>query len=70
MEQLKKKVTKRFVLGASCLIFRSNSLKQFLLIKRLHPPNIGSWCLPGGHIEFHEDIVAAMKREFLEETGY
>ncbi|VDN15123.1 unnamed protein product, partial [Dibothriocephalus latus] len=29
----------------------------------------GSWYLPAGHVERHEDLVTAIRREFLEESG-
>jgi 8-oxo-dGTP diphosphatase len=29
----------------------------------------GTWCLPGGFIEFDEDFITAARREVLEETG-
>lgn len=29
----------------------------------------GTWCLPGGFIEFDEDFITAAHREILEETG-
>ncbi len=29
----------------------------------------GTWCLPGGFIEFEEDFISAAHREILEETG-
>jgi len=69
MESKKKTIAKRFVLGAACLIFRTPEYKQFLLIKRSHSPCKGAWCLPGGHVEFHEDLIDTMKRELMEETG-
>jgi ADP-ribose pyrophosphatase YjhB (NUDIX family) len=42
--------------------------KELLLVRR-----IGSyadqWCIPCGHVEWDEDIRAAARREFKEETG-
>jgi 8-oxo-dGTP diphosphatase len=29
----------------------------------------GTWCLPGGRVEFGESLAAAATREFAEETG-
>ncbi len=41
---------------------------KFLLVK-----NVASsgdfWCLPGGGIETGEDLVSALRREIIEETG-
>ncbi len=42
---------------------------EILLAKRGHEPFEGKWCIPGGHIEFGEHPVDAVKREVLEETG-
>lgn len=42
---------------------------KFLLIKRIKPPYIGFWCLPGGKVEFGENIEEAVKREIKEEAG-
>lgn len=40
-----------------------------LLIQRGNPPSAGSWSLPGGGQEVGETIVAAGRREVMEETG-
>jgi 8-oxo-dGTP diphosphatase len=54
------------ILAVGALIIRDH---QVLLIQRAHPPMQGEWSLPGGHIEFGETIIAALKREVREETG-
>lgn len=41
---------------------------KVLLLKRNVKPT-GSWCLPGGRIEFRESAESAAKREVFEETG-
>jgi 8-oxo-dGTP pyrophosphatase MutT (NUDIX family) len=40
---------------------------KFLLVRNLASPTF--WCLPGGKIEDGEDVVTAMERELVEETG-
>ena len=40
-----------------------------LLALRNHDPFNGYWCLPGGHIEFGEEVEDALYREIAEETG-
>ena len=42
---------------------------KILLIRRKDHPFIGQWALPGGFIEFHEDMEEAVLRELAEETS-
>ena len=48
-----------------------NEEGKILLLKRskLNKFFIGKWQLPGGKVEFGEDIQKAIKREIYEETG-
>jgi ADP-ribose pyrophosphatase YjhB (NUDIX family) len=40
-----------------------------LLLVRRSGSYAGTWCLPCGHVERGEEVRAAAKREFKEETG-
>ncbi|CAM3256277.1 NUDIX hydrolase [Paracoccus nototheniae] len=42
---------------------------QVLLVRRANPPDAGFWGFPGGKVEAGETLLAAAKRELLEETG-
>ena len=42
---------------------------QLLLIKRRNHPWIGRWALPGGFVEYDEDLDTAVLRELKEETN-
>ena len=43
---------------------------KVLLIKRKDHPFIHDWAMPGGFINFDEDMETAVQRELAEETGY
>ncbi|MDD5634045.1 MAG: NUDIX hydrolase [Candidatus Omnitrophica bacterium] len=51
----------------ACLVLRDKT--ELLLIRRGIEPAKGRWALPGGFIEFTEDVETAGKRELFEETG-
>ena len=42
---------------------------SLLMIRRGRPPSEGRWSLPGGRVEWAEDLVRALRREMAEETG-
>lgn len=47
----------------------TRTISKVLLIKRGNHPSIGWWALPGGFVEYREDIDQAALRELKEETG-
>lgn len=53
--------------GVGVYIFNSNN--QLLLGLRKSPHGEGTWCPPGGHLEYGESFEAAAIREVKEETG-
>ncbi|BCU69498.1 NUDIX hydrolase [Stygiolobus caldivivus] len=53
--------------AVGCVILDSS--KRVLLVKRKHPPNQGSWAIPGGKVSYGELIDEALKREMREELS-
>jgi 8-oxo-dGTP diphosphatase len=53
-------------IGVGVIVIKDNKV---LLGKRKNAHGEGSWCFPGGYLEFNEDIEGCAKREVLEETG-
>lgn len=48
------------------LIYSADSL---LLIRRKNPPFKDCWALPGGFVDYGENVESACRREMLEETS-
>ncbi|MBU1204900.1 MAG: NUDIX domain-containing protein [Nanoarchaeota archaeon] len=57
---------KRPKVGVGIIVIKDNKV---LLGKRKNSHGEGSWCFPGGHLEFNESLENCAKREVLEETG-
>jgi 8-oxo-dGTP diphosphatase len=55
------------IVGVAAVIW--NGRREVLLIRRTKQPRLGEWSLPGGKVEFGENLVVALKREIREETG-
>lgn len=45
------------------------NISKVLLIKRGNHPSIGWWAMPGGFVDFRENLDVAAARELEEETG-
>lgn len=53
--------------GAGALIL--NEKNEILLMKRKKDPEAGYWSIPGGRVDFLEQIEKTIKREIREELG-
>ncbi len=42
---------------------------KVLMLRRSGAHGQGTWCFPGGHLEFDEEVEDCAKRETLEESG-
>lgn len=58
-----------FNVGASVSGICTRSNGDVLLLKRMRPPRVGTWTLPGGFVEPGETGIDALRREVYEETG-
>lgn len=54
------------LVGTACFVVREGKL---LLMRRLGSHGAGTWCTPGGHLDFGEAPAACAARETREETG-
>jgi len=55
------------VVGVGAVVFDDEG--RILLIKRGREPQKGLWAVPGGKVEYGEEMRAAARREVAEETG-
>lgn len=53
--------------GLGVYIF--NDENEILFLKRKGAHGAGTWCPPGGHLEFRESFIDCAKREVEEEVG-
>lgn len=62
----KNNMSQRPGVGVGVLVTRDD---QVLLMRRQNSHGDGTWCPPGGHLEFGEPVEECATREALEETG-
>jgi len=59
-------IMKRPCVGVGVVVIKGGKV---LLGKRKNAHGEGSWCFPGGHLEFNESVEECAVREVREETG-
>jgi len=59
-------MNKRPAVGIAVIIFKD---RKVLLGKRKNAHGEGTWCFPGGYLEYGESFETCAQREVLEETG-
>ncbi|MFA6492690.1 MAG: NUDIX domain-containing protein [Patescibacteria group bacterium] len=64
---MKKEKLDRPKVGVGVYIL--NNKKELLLMKRKGSHGEGTWCPPGGHLEYNETFEKCAKRETKEEVG-
>lgn len=64
LREMGRHILRRPVVGV--LAVARDQSGRYLLIRRA---DTGTWCMPGGTIEWGETIEASLRREVLEETG-
>jgi len=67
MSQTQQQKDLRPKVGVGVYIF--NSKNEILFLRRQGAHGEGSWCPPGGHLEFGESFVDCARREVFEEVG-
>lgn len=59
-------MTDRPSVGVGVFVFKDG---KFLLGKRVGKHGFGTWCVPGGYLEYAETFEQCAAREVMEETG-
>jgi 8-oxo-dGTP diphosphatase len=57
---------RRQIVGVAVIVTEEDRL---LLVQRRYGRDAGAWCIPCGHVGWHEDVREGAVRELEEETG-
>ncbi|MEX1007377.1 MAG: NUDIX domain-containing protein [Acidimicrobiia bacterium] len=57
---------RRQIVGVAVIVMEEGRL---LMVQRRYGHDAGAWCIPCGHVGWHEDVREAAVRELEEETG-